>query len=287
MKQEKIEHLKITKAYNNQKFLNSPPARLIRVMAEMLEPATRFNKYCIKDTVVFFGSSKILPKQKAAAQLKKIERAIQQAQPPSADLKAAYEQARRAVEMSRYYDDAALLAEKLTTYFKGLKNRGKNFMICSGGGPGIMEAANYGAKKAGGRSIGLNISLPNEQLPNPYQTRELAFEFHYFFIRKFWFFYLAKALVVFPGGYGTMDELFELLTLIQTRKAKKHMSVILFGSEYWKSVLNVDKMVEWGTITKEDIKLFRVFDDVDETFKYLKKDLEKFSLDRACYMDPL
>lgn len=268
--------MKLIKSYNNMEFLNSPSARLIRILSEMIEPAARFNKYCIRDTVVFFGSAKTLPRREADANLRKIEAKIKQARSPSAGLRAEHEQAERDVLMSNYYEDAVCLSEKLTRYFKTLKNRGKNFMVCSGGGPGIMAAANYGAKKAQGRSIGLNISLPVEQYPNPHQTEELAFEFHYFFIRKFWFFYLAKALVVFPGGYGTLDEFFELLTLIQTGKSKKRMSVILFGSDYWRQVINFEKMVEWGTISKEDLNLFRVVDNVGEAFEILKNDLVKF-----------
>jgi len=268
--------MKLVKAYNNTEFLNSPPARLIRILSEMIEPATRFGKYNIRDTVVFFGSAKIMPRGAAAANLKKIEARMKQTARPSAELKAEHEQAERNLLMSDYYEDAARLSEKLTRYFMTLKSRGKNFMVCSGGGPGIMGAANYGAKKAGGKSIGLNISLPMEQYPNPHQSEELAFEFHYFFIRKFWFFYLAKALVVFPGGYGTMDELFELLTLMQTGKSKKKMSVILFGSDYWRKIINFENMVEWGTIAKEDLNLFKVVDSVDEAFEILKKDLVKF-----------
>ena len=153
-------------------------------------------------------------------------------------------------------------------------------MICSGGGPGIMAAGNQGAKIAGGKSIGLNISLPMEQCPNPHQTKDLAFEFHYFFIRKFWFFYLAKALVVFPGGFGTMDELFELLTLMQTGKYRKPLPVILFGRDYWQRVVNFDEMYKWGTISKKDLKLIKVFDDVDEAFSYLKKQLNKYFINK-------
>lgn len=279
--------MKLTKAYNNTKFLNSPPARLMRILAEMLEPAARFNRYCIKDTVVIFGSSKIMPKSEASARLVKIEAEMKRARSPSGSLTERYEQAKRDLEMSRYYEDAARLSEKLTIYFKGLKKRGKNFMICTGGGPGIMAAANYGAKKAGGKSIGLNISLPKEQVPNPYQSEEFAFIFHYFFIRKFWFFYLAKALIVFPGGYGTMDELFELLTLIQTGKSRKHMAVVFYGADYWRSIIDFDRMVELGTITKEDLKLFKMVNDVDEAFDYLKNDLEKFSLKGNRYTDAL
>lgn len=270
--------MKLVKAYNNTEFLNSPQARLIRILSEMIEPAARFSKYRIRDTVVMFGSSKIMPMRIAGPVLKRIEAKMNRMKSPPPSLIKAHEQAKRNVKMSQYYEDAARLAEKLTAYFQTLKKKGKNFMICSGGGPGIMEAANYGAKKAGGKSIGLNISLPIQQPPNLHQSEELAFEFHYFFIRKFWFFYLAKALIVFPGGYGTMDELFELLTLVQTGKSKKQMPIILYGSDYWRQVVNFDNMVHWGTIDKEDLGLFRIVDDVEEAFEYLKGFIEKFNL---------
>jgi uncharacterized protein (TIGR00730 family) len=166
----------------------------------------------------------------------------------------------------------------LTLWFKEPQNRDKNFVVCSGGGPGMMEAANRGATKAKGKSMGLNISLPHEQTPNPFQSKEISFEFHYFFIRKFWFFYLAKALVVFPGGFGTLDELFEILTLIQTQKSKKYMPVILYGSDFWKELINFDVMLKWGVISRDDLSLFKMFDDVDSAFKYLKGELSKHYL---------
>ncbi|MBL7068916.1 MAG: LOG family protein [Candidatus Omnitrophica bacterium] len=270
----------LVKAYKNKDFLNSPSARLIRILSEMIEPAARFRKYRVRDTVVFFGSSRIFSRSATSLKLKMIKKRIKRTKSPSPSLKRQYEQAKRDVAMSRYYEDARLLAKKLTHYFKGLRKKGKNFVICSGGGPGIMAAGNQGAKMAGGKSVGLNISIPMEQYPNLYQTKDLAFEFHYFFIRKFWFFYLAKALVVFPGGYGTMDELFELLTLTQTGKHRRPLPVILFGRDYWQRVINFDEMYKWGTISKEDLKLFKVFDDVDETFNYLKKQLTKYFIDK-------
>jgi uncharacterized protein (TIGR00730 family) len=175
--------------------------------------------------------------------------------------------------MARYYEDAVSLSAKLTRWFMSFDSDRQHFRICTGGGPGIMEAANRGAKKVGGQSVGLNISLPMEQEPNPFQSQELAFEFHYFFIRKFWFFYLAKALIVFPGGFGTLDEFFELLTIIQTGKSHKYMPVILYGSEYWDEVMNIEAMAKWGTISKSDLKLFKKFDDIDKAFDYLKAEL--------------
>jgi len=275
---KKSEYDWVVKAYDNNEFLNSPPARLIRILSEMIEPATRFRKYDIKDTVVFFGSARVTPRNTASTNLNKIEERINRARTPSRGLKNQYEEAKRDLVMSRYYEDALELSKKLTYYFKDHRKKGKNFMICSGGGPGIMAAANRGAKLAGGKSIGLNISIPMEQYPNPFQSKELALEFHYFFIRKFWFFYLAKALVVFPGGYGTLDEFFELLTLMQTGKSKKRMSVILYGSEYWNEVIDFEEMIKWGTISREDLKLFKVVDHVDEAFNYLKNELRHYKL---------
>ncbi len=268
------------KAYKNKDFLNSSPARLIRILSEMIEPAARFRKYSVKDTVVFFGSSRIFPRGVTSLKLKKIKKEMKEIKKPTPALKSRYEQAKREAAMSRYYDDARLLARRLTHYFKGLRKKGKNFMICSGGGPGIMAAGNQGAKMAGGKSVGLNISIPVEQPPNPYQTRDLAFEFHYFFIRKFWFFYLSKALVVFPGGFGTMDELFELLTLAQTGKHKRPLPVILFGRDYWQRVINFDEMRKWGTISAGDLKFFKIFDNVDETFYYLKEQINKHFINK-------
>ncbi len=267
-----LSHL--VKAYNNYEFLNSPPARVIRVLAEMVEPLDRFRRHNVWNTVVFFGSARAVPTAEARQRLKNIEAAVKNEKRPSATLRKELELARRGLVMARYYEDALRLAEKLTQWFKEIEEeKGKRFVICTGGGPGIMEAANRGAKKAGGKSVGLNISLPMEQLPNRYQTPELSFEFHYFFIRKFWFFYLGKALVVFPGGFGTLDELFELLTLIQTHKTNKPMPVVLYGSDYWKEVINIEKLVEWGTVSPEDLKLYRTFDEVDPAFEYLKEQL--------------
>jgi len=265
----------LVKAYNNRNFINSPSARLIRILAEMLEPENRFEKHNVRDTVVIFGSARTLPRSQALSKFRPVEKKFKKSKSPSAKLKRSYEDARRQLKMSQYYEDALNLSKKLTNYFKKLKKQGKNFLICSGGGPGIMGAASCGAKLAGGRSIGLNISLPEEQFPNPHQTKELSFEFHYFFIRKFWFFYLAKALVVFPGGFGTLDELFELLTLTQTKKSRKKMPVILYGRDYWEKVINFKEMVKWGAISKEDLKLFKISDNVDDTFNYLKKNISK------------
>jgi uncharacterized protein (TIGR00730 family) len=265
----------LIKSYNNADFLNSPQARIIRVLSEMVEPASRFQKHRLWDTVVFFGSARTLSNNVARRNLREIEQKMKATKSPSVQLKAKHERAMRNITMSRYYEDAVALSERLTRWFRGLEKENKRIVICTGGGPGIMEAANRGAKKAGGRSVGLNISLPMEHNPNRYQTRELSFEFHYFFIRKFWFFYLAKALVVFPGGFGTLDEFFELLTIIQTEKSKKYMPVVLYGRDYWDKVINIDEMVKWGTISEKDLALFKTFDDVDSASDYLISELTK------------
>jgi uncharacterized protein (TIGR00730 family) len=263
------------KAYKNLDFLTAPEGRIVRVLSEFMEPAARFGKRHVHNTIVFFGSARTLPREEAKGNLKTLERRVAQNERPSRTLLQDYERAKRDLAMSRYYEDAVELAEKLTRWSLGLRDKRKRFLICSGGGGGIMEAANRGAKKAGGTSIGLNISLPMEQSPNRYQSRDLSFEFHYFFIRKFWFFYLAKALVAFPGGFGTMDEMFELLTLVQTRKTKKYMPIIVYGKDYWDRILDFDALVETGTIGEEDLDIFRFFDDVDSAFEYLKKELTK------------
>jgi uncharacterized protein (TIGR00730 family) len=263
-------HIRPIKAYKNGAFLSSPSARMIRILSEMLEPETRFKRYKIRNTVVFFGSARIPSREKASANLKEIQERVDHNQPVSP---YALEIAERNLLLSRYYEDAAALSEKLTHWFKKLESQGVRVNICTGGGPGIMEAANLGSSRANGRSIGFNISLPMEQGANAFQAKDLSFEFHYFFIRKFWFVYLAKALVVFPGGFGTFDEMFELLTLIQTKKTKKRLPIVLYGSEYWKEVLHFEAMVKWGMISPEDLELFAIFDDVDEAYAYLEEEL--------------
>lgn len=263
----------LIKSYNNHEFLNSPAARTIRILTEMIEPAERLRRRRIWNTVVFFGSARTLSRQQARKQLKELQARLKNTSRPSSTLKQKIAEAERSLQMSRYYEDACLLSEQMTQWFQTPEIAQYPTYVCSGGGPGIMEAANKGAKKAKGQSIGLNISLPLEQHPNIYQTREMSFEFHYFFIRKFWFFYLAKALVVFPGGFGTMDELFELLTLIQTKKTKKYMPVVLYGKDFWNEIINFDALLKWGMISKEDLKLFKVCDSVPETVEHLKKEL--------------
>jgi len=265
---------KLEKAYKNLKFLNSPDARLLRILSEFLEPQSRLRRLKVHNTVVFYGSARTLPVEVAKRNLDSVREQIEKAPRLTHELRQKLERAHNNVTMSRYYEDAEALAEKLTLWLKTLKPADR-CIVCSGGGPGIMEAANRGAKKAGGLSMGLNISLPFEQAPNPYQTRDLAFEFHYFFVRKFWFAYLAKALIVFPGGFGTMDELFDLLTLVQTGKTRKNMTIVLYGSEYWDEIVNFQSMVRWGVISPEDLKIFRKFDDVDGAYQFLRAEIEK------------
>ena len=262
------------KAYKNLEFLNSPDARVIRLVSEFLEPARRFRHQNIKDTIVFFGSARMKSRGTVLQHLRELERKAKLAKKPPRRIQKAMEAAQTELHMSRYYEDAVKLAKLLTQWSKRLYHQHR-FVVCSGGGPGIMEAANKGAKLAGGKSIGLNISLPFEQSPNPFVTDDLNFEFHYFFMRKFWFVYLAKALVMFPGGFGTMDELFEVLTLLQTGKIKKKVTVVLYGKEYWQTMVKFDRLVELHMISPKDRRLLVFADTPQEAFEYLVKDLRR------------
>jgi uncharacterized protein (TIGR00730 family) len=226
-------------AYLNQEFLNSPEARALRILSEFLEPFAHFRREKVRDTVVFFGSARI----------------------------------REDGPLKEYYDDARTLARMLTEWSAQFTNSTYRFVVCSGGGPGIMEAANRGAYDANGKTVGLNIGLPFEQFPNPYITPSLSFEFHYFFMRKFWFAYLSKALIVFPGGFGTLDEMMELLTLCQTQKLAKKITILLYGSKYWKEIVNFDALVKYGMISPEDLNLFQYADDPQTAFELLKTGL--------------
>jgi uncharacterized protein (TIGR00730 family) len=256
------------KAYTNERFLNSAAARPLRILAEYLEPESRFEHYRIDDTIVFMGSARILSQEDA-------EKALQSARAGDGDVAHA----ERQLHMSRYYEAARELARRMTDWSKSLNDDERRFVVCTGGGPGIMEAANRGASEARGMNVGLTISIPVEEFDNAYVTRELSFHFHYFFMRKFWFAYLAKAVVVFPGGYGTLDELFELLTLLQTRKITKHLPVVLFGKEYWNEVINVDALVRFGTISPQDINLVYRTDSVDEAYEYLVGELSEYAIE--------
>jgi hypothetical protein len=256
------------KAYRDLDFLESPGARSLRILSEYVEPNARFKHYKIDDTNILFGSARILPRDEA-------ERRLEAAKADGGDLAVA----ERNVEMSRYYEATRELARRLTEWSKSLPEDDRRFVVCSGGGPGIMEAANRGASEARGLNIGLNISLPMEQLDNPYVSRELNFEFHYFFMRKFWFAYLAKAVVVMPGGFGTLDEFFELLTLVQTGKIRKRMPIVLFGSRYWSEVINLEALERYGTINAQDLELFFRTDSVDEAFDFITDQLQSYAID--------
>jgi len=269
-----IEQRRPLRAYKNPQFLNSKDARAIRILSEFLEPLSRFNYFGIKDIIVFFGSARIhspaAARKKLAAVVSKLKKG------KGADYKQSeeYRKAKIAVEMSSYYQDAAELAFLLTKWSASLKEKSR-FVVATGGGPGIMEAANKGASLAKGRSIGLNIGLPLEQFPNRYISPELNFEFHYFFMRKYWFMYLGKALVAFPGGFGTLDELMELLTLLQTKKIKKKMTVILYGTKFWEHVLNLEQLKDYGMIGEDDFKLFKFADTPHDAFHLLKNGLTR------------
>jgi hypothetical protein len=230
-------------AFNNREFLSSEEARILRILSEIIEPKARLAKHKVHSTVLFFGSSRYDPREKKSP-------------------------------LSNYYWDAEELAFRLASWAIKLKPKGKNFVICTGGGPGIMEAANRGAARAGGKSIGMNIELPHEQEPNPYISRELSFLFHYFFTRKFWLINMAKAIVAFPGGFGTLDELFETLTLVQTGKiSKKDLFVVLYGEQYWREVIHFDALIRSNTIAREDIRLFRFCSSPKEAFSLLRSQL--------------
>ena len=263
---------KTVKAYQNEDFLSSSDGRTLRLLAEYLEPKSRFKKHKIMDTIVFFGSARLKSRKEAISDLNKFKNANPKT---ITNFPQELRKAQKQVEMSKYYEDAVELSKRLTEWSMNLETNANRFIICTGGGPGIMEAANKGAKKAGGYSVGLNISIPFEQYVNPFVTKELSFEFHYFFMRKFWFAYLSKALVVFPGGFGTFDELFEILTLVQTDKIRKKLALVIYDEKYWKSVVNFDALIEQGVINESDLKLFHFCNDVDTAFKVVKEHLEK------------
>lgn len=245
-------------AYYDRDFLDSRGARPLRILSEYLEPMERFRRYRVDDTVVFMGSART-PSAEDAAKLDGAEAA-------------------GAREMAVYYEAARELARRLTQWSKGLDDPDRRFVVCTGGGPGIMEAANRGASEAQGLNVGLTISIPLEEFDNPYVTRELNCYFHYFFMRKFWFAYLAKAVVFFPGGFGTLDELFEILTLIQTRKVRKHLPVVLFGNAFWDEVVNFEALVRRGMISREDLDLMYRTDSVEDAFVFLTRELRAYGL---------
>ena len=279
-------------AYENADFLNSPDGRMLRILAEYQEPMARFRRERIQDTVVFFGSARFRALDVANSELELLAntgsaqpapKEEQPARPEEIESGEASAQklklAEAAVEMAQYYEDARRLAGMVSSWAKTLPGRRHRFVVTSGGGPGIMEAANRGAYEAGCKTIGLNIKLPFEQHPNPYITPALSFDFHYFFMRKYWFAYLAKALVVFPGGFGTLDEMFELLTLAQTKKLAKKITVVIYGSDYWKKVINLELLAEKGAIATADLELFQFADTPEEAFALLKAGLTENHLE--------
>ncbi len=252
------ERNKTKKSYENLAFLHSPWARTIRMLSEYQYPLSIFVTENVSGTVVFFGSARIKP---------------------ASELKSPIDHAPKFGDLSRFYDDARELSRRLTLWFRESKNQHQKYLICSGGGPGIMEAANRGAMDAGGESIGLNISLPFEQKPNPYITKKFSIEFHYFFLRKYWFVSLAQAIVVFPGGFGTLDEFLETLTLIQTQKHPYRIPIVVYGSDFWKKIVNFDALVEYGVISPEDLDLFHFIDNLDEAFHFITKSISAYPLE--------
>lgn len=272
MGKKKIE--KAVKAYRNEEFLISASARPIRILSEFIEPQSRFRRHNIRDTIVFFGSARARPEREVKAEIRKLKARIKKLGKGASRYRRKLLDLEHDLRLSVYYREAKELAKKLTGWTRRL-DQGHRFAIVTGGGPGIMEAANLGASMAKGISIGLNISLPFEQEANHYISTGYNFEFHYFFMRKLWFAYPARALVIFPGGFGTMDELFELLTLRQTRKITKPLPIVLYGADYWNEIVDFEAMVRWGTISKKDLKLFRRCDTVDEAFNYLVGELKR------------
>ena len=254
-------------AYRNRGFLDSRDARSLRILSEYLEPESRFGRYHVDDTIVFMGSARTPSREQAEAELTA-------AQNGDGDVQRAHKR----LDMSRYYEAARELARRFTEWSKELNHEERRFVVCTGGGPGIMEAANRGASEAKGMNVGLTISIPVEEFDNQYITRELSFHFHYFFMRKFWFAYLAKAVIVFPGGFGTFDELFELLTLLQTHKIRKHLPIVLFGESYWRDVVNFDALVDYEVIDADDLNLMFRTDSVDDAFEFVTTQLLEYSI---------
>jgi hypothetical protein len=246
------------KAYKNTHFLDSADARLLRIVSEFVEPQSRFAHHEIEDTIVFMGSARAPSPED---------------EHPTADVVPASPES-----MASAYGACRDLARRLTDWSKNLPEDHRRFVVCSGGGPGIMEAANRGASDAGGINVGLGISLPHEQANNHYITRELSLEFHYFFMRKFWFAYMAKAVVFFPGGFGTLDELFEILTLLQTGKIRKHLPIVLYDKSFWREAISFETLIKHGTISEDDLDLFLLTDSVDDAYEYLTAQLSEYGV---------
>jgi uncharacterized protein (TIGR00730 family) len=258
--------------YRDPVFMESLPARPVRILTEYIDPLERLRREKVGDTIVMFGSARILSREQALARLQKVEKGGKRRVTP--EHPTALRDAKASLEMSRYYEEARELARRITSWAMSLGDNPRRFVICSGGGPGIMEAANLGAAEAGGKSIGLSIELPHEQRPNDYISPELSFMFHYFFMRKLWFAQLAKALIIFPGGFGTMDELWEMLTLMQTGKLQRRNLILIYGRKYWDHVLNWKHMLRCGTIDKHEYGLLEFADTVDQAFERVRNRLE-------------
>ena len=263
--------------YRDPNFMESLPARPVRITSEYIDPLERLRHEKVGDTIVMFGSARIKSRAQALAHLQKLRK--EKKRHATLEYRASLRDAKSALEMSRYYEEARELARRITSWSMSLGDHPRRFVICSGGGPGIMEAANRGASEAGGKSIGLSIELPHEQRPNDFISPELSFMFHYFFMRKLWFAQLAKALIIFPGGFGTMDELWEMLTLMQTGKLHRRNLILIYGREYWDRVLDWKHMLRCGTINKHEYGLLQFADTVDQAFDRVRDDLEKHHLE--------
>lgn len=263
-------------AYQDRVFMESTAARPLRILAEYIDPINRLRRAGVGDTIVMFGSARIQPRDRALAQLRRVQSAARGRRTPEWNTKVGA--AKSIVGMSRYYEEARELSRRITAWAMTLGAQPKRFVICSGGGPGIMEAANRGAAEAGGSSIGLSIQLPHEQRPNPYISPDLNFCFHYFFMRKLWFAQMAKALIVFPGGFGTMDELWEMLTLMQTGKVSSRHLILIYGRKYWNRVVNWRHMVRSGTVSEKEFKMLQFTDTVDDAFDHVRGEMEKYHL---------
>ncbi len=262
-------------AYRDALFMESVAARPVRILTEYLDPLARFRREEVGDTIVMFGSARIVGRDRAVAHLRRLK-VLRGKQTPRRRI--ALRDARAALSMSRYYEEARELARRITAWSLTLGEHPRRFVICSGGGPGIMEAANRGAAEAGGKTVGLSIELPHEQWPNSYISPGLNFQFHYFFMRKLWFAQLAKALIVFPGGFGTMDELWEMLTLMQTGKLQRRNLILIYGRRYWNRVIDWREMLNWGTINRREYNLLQFADSVDEAFDRIRSGLEEFHM---------
>ena len=262
-------------AYRDALFMESVAARPVRILTEYIDPLVRLRREEVGDTIVMFGSARIVGRDRALARLRRLKDLRGK---PTTRRRLALRDARAALSMSRYYEEARELARRITAWSLTLGEHPRRFVICSGGGPGIMEAANRGAAEAGGKTVGLSIELPHEQWPNPYISPGLNFQFHYFFMRKLWFAQLAKALIVFPGGFGTMDELWEILTLMQTGKLQRRNLILIYGRRYWNRVIDWREMLNWGTINRREYNLLQFADSPDEAFEHIRSGLEEFHM---------